>query len=69
MARTTENTETPQQRGARTRAKNKRHNGKVIHVSGFMSGYLLGTFDMSHGISRTPKQVEKIAAAGFEAGL
>lgn len=68
MART-KKAETPQQRGARTRAKNKLRNGISLYVGGFASGYLLGVFDQQHGIPRTAKQVEKIAAAGFKSGL
>lgn len=57
----------PQKRGAITRKRNasKRVNGR--YIEGFMSGYLLGFFDCSHGLSRGVKAVEKIAASSAKA--
>ena len=57
--------DTPQKRGAKT--KNRRM--LLTHVDGFLSGYLLATFDAGHGIKRNVKQIARIATDGFKAGL
>lgn len=56
---------TPQVKGAKTRSRR----AMLAHVDSFMSGYLLATFDVSHGIKRHPKQIARIAADGYKSGL
>lgn len=57
--------EVPQKKAAETRKRRM----LLTHVDGFMSGYLLATFDVSHGIKRSVKQIARIASDGFKSGL
>ena len=55
----------PQQKAAQTRKRRV----YLAHVDGFLSGYLLATFDASNGIKRNVKQIARIASDGFKSGL